>query len=76
MNERNLYVFLSLSEFDSVCHNRIDDVRQKLYDIILQFREDSPNYHNLSKSVEDTILELSRIKLDMEEVARKTGGLK
>lgn len=71
MSNKDAYLFVSQDEFSMICENRLDDIRQKLYGVILSIREPDSNHTALVNDIDQLLLKLSRVKLDMEDNARR-----
>lgn len=71
MSKADTYLFVTQDEFNSICENRIDNIRQSLYNTMLLIREPSPDHRELSKTLDELLIKLSRVKLDMEDNARR-----
>lgn len=76
MSERPICVFVSEIEFSTLCENRIDLVCDRLLKSKRALKELNPDYDKLSKNLNDIMLQVSKVKLDIEEIARKNGGTK
>lgn len=72
MSKKDVYLFVTRTEFDILCEMRLDNVRQKLYNVVLGVRETESNHNELAKQLDDIMLEISRVKLDMEEITRRS----
>jgi len=71
MSNKDAYLFVSQDEFSMICENRLDDIRQKLYHVILLIREPESDHAALVNDIDQLLLKLSRVKLDMEDNARR-----
>lgn len=71
MSKAEVCVFVTQMEFDSLCDRRIDDARDKLYQTLLTLREENPNYSNVAEMLNKIMLDISRVKIDVELIAKK-----
>lgn len=72
MSNKDVYLFVTPNEFNMLCEIRLDNVRQKLYQTVLAIREPESKHNELARQLDDVMLEVSRVKLDMEEVSRRS----
>lgn len=71
MSKKDALIFVSQDEFSMICENRLDDIRQKLYNVILLIREPESDHVALVNDIDTLLLKLSRVKSDMEENERR-----
>lgn len=71
MSKADTFLFVTQDEFNNICENRIDNIRQTLYNVMLLIRDPDPNHEELSKTLDDISVKLARVKLDMEDNARR-----
>jgi len=76
MSLKQVNVFISIKEFNDLCDNRLQEVRSKLVGISKQLNStvidgDAVSYVDYANHINELMMDLARVKMDMEDVVRR-----